>query len=167
MTPARGFPPATRIWGRIGQCDGTAVTLTGLAGLARIGDGIRVDIADGRELRGEVVALGGDSVRALLMAPPQGLAAGQRAYLVPDLAPNPGEGWLGQVVDAFGRRADGSAAPGNIGPANLRRAAPRGERRRGLGPRLTTGVAALDTMLPICRGQRLGIFSGSGVGKIV
>ena len=37
--------------------------------------------------------------------------------------------------------------------------------RKALGPRLTTGVAAIDTFLPICQGQRVGLFAGSGVGK--
>ena len=39
------------------------------------------------------------------------------------------------------------------------------ERRRGLGPRLTLGVRALDLFAPCCDGQRMGIFAGSGVGK--
>jgi len=37
--------------------------------------------------------------------------------------------------------------------------------RRGIGPRLPSGWMVTDTMLPICRGQRLGLFAGSGVGK--
>ena len=165
MSPIRTLPPAVRIWGRIAQCNGTMVGLTGLAGLARIGDGVRIDCAGGTVIRGEVIALGESSVTALLMAPPQGLSAGQRAWLVPDVSPSPGDGWLGQVVDAFGRCADGTPALSGDRPADLRRAPPRGERRRGLGPRLATGLSVLDTMLPLCRGQRLGIFAGSGVGK--
>lgn len=38
-------------------------------------------------------------------------------------------------------------------------------KRRGLGPRLDTGLAPFDTFLPICKGQRIGLFAGSGVGK--
>ena len=47
----------------------------------------------------------------------------------------------------------------------MRADAPPPAQRRGLGPRLCTGVAAIDTMLPLVRGQRIGIFAGSGVGK--
>jgi flagellum-specific ATP synthase len=139
--------------------------LAGLGGLARIGDGVLIEAGDQRKILGEVIALGPESVTAMLMAPPQGLMAGQRAYLAPDCPPCPCDGWLGLVIDAFGRVADGRPAPQGDSPAMLRRAPPRGERRRSLGPRLATGQSALDTMLPLCRGQRLGIFAGSGVGK--
>jgi flagellum-specific ATP synthase len=139
--------------------------LAGLSGLARIGDGIRIEVGDQREIRGEVIALGTESVTAMLMAAPHGLTAGQRAYLAPDRPPSPCDGWLGLVIDAFGQVAGGRPAPQGGSPAMLRRAPPRGERRRSLGPRLATGQSALDTLLPLCRGQRLGIFAGSGVGK--
>lgn len=164
MSPVPRLPPATRIWGRIAQCNGTTLGLSGLAGLARIGDAIRVTTGDGQEIDGEVISVAGDLAGAMLMAPALGLAAGQRAYLTPHAPPAPGDGWLGQVVDAFGRLGDGSLAPPGVA-ANLQRPAPRGERRRALGPRMGTGLGALDTLLPLCRGQRLGIFAGSGVGK--
>jgi flagellum-specific ATP synthase len=165
MSTAEEISPAVRLWGQVGHCDGTAVRLSGIAGLARIGDGVLIQAGDAREIRGEVIAVGSDSATAMLMAPPQGLAEGQRAYLVPDRSPCPCDGWLGHVIDAFGRLSDGRLAPQGDRPAMLRRSPPRGERRRMLGPRLATGQSALDTMLPLCRGQRLGVFSGSGVGK--
>lgn len=152
--------PWLRVWGEVRACDGASVRLTGLAGLARIGDSILIPGADGHDLRGEVIALGADTVTAMLTGRGDGVAAGRRAWLVPDRAPAPSEGWLGHVVDAEGR-----PAPEGPLPAVLNRAPPRGDRRRGLGPRLATGLAALDTLLPLCRGQRIGIFSGPGVGK--
>jgi len=164
MSPMSKLPPAVRIWGRIAQCNGTMVTLTGLAGLARIGDGVHIDCGGRQAVDGEVIAISGGVVGAMLMAPALGLSSGQRAYLAPHVPPCPGDGWLGRVIDAFGRLADGSLAPEGT-PADLHRLPPRGERRRGLGSRLATGLCALDTMLPLCRGQRLGIFAGSGVGK--
>jgi flagellum-specific ATP synthase len=50
-------------------------------------------------------------------------------------------------------------------PRPLSAAPPSPARRRGMGARLRTGYAVLDTMLPLARGQRLGLFAGSGVGK--
>jgi len=47
----------------------------------------------------------------------------------------------------------------------LEHAAPNAALRKTLGERLPTGVCVLDTLLPICRGQRVGLFAGSGVGK--
>ena len=165
MSAAGDLPPWLRIWGEVARCDGATLRLDGLGGLARIGDCVALDGGDGARIRGEVIALGEGVATALLTAPAEGIAAGRRAWLVPDRPPWPGEGWLGRVVDAFGRQADGAPAPGGEAPARLHRPPPPGARRRGLGPRLATGFAALDTLLPLCRGQRLGIFAGAGVGK--
>lgn len=165
MSGAAGLPCWLRLWGEVANCDGTTVRLRGLGGLARIGDCIVIRDEEGHVVRGEVVALGPDFATALLTAPPDGLASGRRAWLVPDRAPRPSEAWLGQVVDAFGRLPDGTPAPEGSVPVRLRRPPPAGARRRPLGPRLATGFAALDTLLPLCRGQRIGIFAGAGVGK--
>ncbi len=159
------LPPAARVWGRVVASDGAAVRIAGLAGLARLGDGVHITTRTECPLAGEIVALGRREVTALLTGPSEGLAAGCRAWLVPDSAPRPGDGWLGHVVDAFGRLGDGRPAPPGPAPARLRRSAPPAACRRALGPRLATGLAALDTLLPLCRGQRVGIFAGSGVGK--
>ena len=76
----------------------------------------------------------------------------------------PHAGWLGRVVNAFGDPQDGRAlasqhsAPPVMSQRNVLD-------RRGLGERLDTGEPAIDTMLPIVRGQRIGLFAGSGVGK--
>ncbi|MEM7056339.1 MAG: flagellum-specific ATP synthase FliI [Pseudomonadota bacterium] len=158
------IPKSTRIWGTVSGTDGASVRLAGLARLARLGDRIEIETGDGR-LPGEIVAIDGADMTALLMSPPRGLSAGQKAWLVPDDALTPSEVWLGQVLDAFGCTATGQPIGGRS-PANDTPSPPiRSEMRRPLGPRLTTGLAALDTFLPLCRGQRLGVFAGSGVGK--
>lgn len=76
-----------------------------------------------------------------------------------------GESMLGRVVNAFGQPLDGKAAcrathyqPLYAEPVNPLR-------RRRIDTILETGVRAIDTLLTVGRGQRLGIFSGSGVGK--
>jgi flagellum-specific ATP synthase len=101
----------------------------------------------------------------MLMGPPEGIAAGERVWLEPREAPWPCDAWLGHIVDSEGRLAGGVPAPRGDKPAELRRQPPVAALRRGLGPRLSTGLAALDTFLPLCRGQRVGVFAGSGVGK--
>jgi flagellum-specific ATP synthase len=47
----------------------------------------------------------------------------------------------------------------------MRAPGPPAAERRALGERLSTGVAVFDTLLPLVRGQRIGLFAGSGVGK--
>jgi flagellum-specific ATP synthase len=69
------------------------------------------------------------------------------------------------MVDAFGRPLDGRPLQQGADAIPLRRAAPPAAQRRALGARIATGQSALDTVLPIARGQRVGLFAGSGVGK--
>lgn len=159
------LPASAQIWGTVSGTDGSSVRLAGLARLAKLGDRIEIETGEGR-LPSEVVAIDGDEVTALLMSSSRGLSAGQRAWLVPESDLRPSMHWLGKVLDAFGRDADGlrPSSPGQRqDPARTQ--VPRSDMRRPLGARLTTGLAALDTFLPLCRGQRLGVFAGSGVGK--
>ena len=77
-----------------------------------------------------------------------------------------GDGWLGRVVDPLGRPLDGGG-PVPPGPVlrPVRGSAPAAGRRGRLGPRLDLGVRALDAFATCRRGQRLGLFAASGVGK--
>jgi len=80
----------------------------------------------------------------------------------PTLAPD--DSWLGRVVDPYGAALDRRGLAQGT-PRPIRSAAPLATQRRALGTRLATGLSVFDTLLPIVRGQRLGLFSGSGVGK--
>lgn len=78
----------------------------------------------------------------------------------------PDDSWLGRVVDALGRPLDekGFLPEGPV-PMRVSSAAPPALHRKPVGARLETGLRPVDVFTPICRGQRLGIFAGSGVGK--
>jgi flagellum-specific ATP synthase len=78
---------------------------------------------------------------------------------------HPAEDWVGRIVDAFGQPLDGRPLTAGAASATLRRAPPPPATRKGLGARVGTGLAAFDTVLPLARGQRVGVFAGSGVGK--
>lgn len=152
-----------RLWGRVQQADGARVVVGGLGRMARIGDGLEIGAGRGA-VPAEVIAVAGRETVAMLTGDAAGIASGQRAYLAPRPDPCPSDGWLGHAVDAFGRCLAGGALPDGR-PRPLAAPPPPGALRRGLGPRIATGFAALDTLLPLCRGQRMGIFAGSGVGK--
>lgn len=153
------LPGAARIWGTVQSSDGASVSIAGLGGLARIGD--LVEIESGSDpMPAEIIALDRGLARAFLMSQPAGLAAGTRAWLRASPVPQPGPNWLGHEVDGFGRLADGRRLPNTPSSDQTPRSP-----RRPLGVRLVTGTAALDTFLPVCRGQRIGVFAGSGVGK--
>src|SRR6516225_11345852 len=80
----------------------------------------------------------------------------------------PQAAWLGRVLNAMGEPIDGKGplAQG-ASPMPFRNIPPPAHSRRRVGHPLDLGVRALNTFLTCCRGQRLGIFAGSGVGKSV
>ena len=79
----------------------------------------------------------------------------------------PSERWLGRVVNAMGEPIDGlGPLPSGPSPYPFRSSPPPAHARMRVGAPLDLGVRALNTFLTVCRGQRMGIFSGSGVGKV-
>src|SRR5580692_4501586 len=117
----------------------------------------------------EVVGFTGSNALLMPFAPLEGVRRGCRA-LVTSVAGSvrPSAGWLGRVVNAFGEPIDGKG-PLLLGPSpcSFRNTPPLAHARQRVGSPLDLGVRALNTFLTCCRGQRLGIFSGSGVGKSV
>ena len=75
-----------------------------------------------------------------------------------------GSGLLGRIVDGLGQPGDELPAPGGS-PRSTIAAPPSALSRPRITQRVGMGVRALDTLVPCGRGQRLGIFAGSGVGK--
>src|SRR6202043_2640399 len=80
----------------------------------------------------------------------------------------PSPSWLRRVLNAMGEPIDGKGAlPQGASPMPYRNSPPPAHSRKRVGEPLDLGVRALNTFLTCCRGQRLGIFAGSGVGKSV
>jgi flagellum-specific ATP synthase len=150
--------------GRVAAVSEAALELAGLTHQARIGDGVSVACATG-QLAGEIVAIAERHVRAMTYGPSDGIAVGALVTLERRDGIHPGRHWVGRIVDAFGRPLDGRPLAPGAATAPLRRAPPEPGARRPLGARLGTGLAVFDTVLPLARGQRIGIFAGSGIGK--
>ena len=76
-----------------------------------------------------------------------------------------GKELLGRVVDGLGRALDGRCLPSGLRPAWVDRSAPPALSRSAISRPFVTGVRAIDGLLTLGVGQRIGLFSGSGVGK--
>lgn len=116
--------------------------------------------------RGEVVGFDGQKSLVMLLTEAEGVASGVRVVAEQPFATiGVSDAWLGRVVDALGRPIDGKGpiAPGFAQPLWPARTSPL--LRSGVKNVLPTGVRAIDSMLTVGKGQRLGIFAGPGVGK--
>ncbi|UWQ18425.1 FliI/YscN family ATPase [Jannaschia sp. M317] len=150
--------------GRITHLDPTGFAVEGLSDHAGLGDEVVYRDADGTPHRAEVVRLDRDSLRATPFGPATGLRIGLTVQPKGQPSLCPDASWIGRVVDPFGRPLDGWPIGGGLARP-LHAGPPGAGQRRAMGTRQCTGVAVLDTMLPIVAGQRIGLFAGSGVGK--
>ena len=159
--------PDYRLFGRVRTVVGLLVEVGGVDGGLSIGDHCRIIARDGRSVRCEVI--GFREERALLMpfGSLEGIGAGCRVEIgVEDPVIYPSPDWLGRVVNAFGDPIDG-LGPLTRGPVayRLHNEPPSAHSRRRIGEKIDLGVCVINTFLSCCRGQRMGIFAGSGVGK--
>ena len=156
---------AVRDFGRVMRTGDGLIFVAGLSGKARIGDGVEIGCANGRTLRGEVVGLTDALVSVLPQDHPGGVSIGNRVILCGARGFCPDESWIGRVIDADGQALDGRPIAKGATAVDRQPPAPPAVLRRGLGARLETGLCLFNTMLPFVRGQRVGLFAGSGVGK--
>lgn len=146
--------------------------VTGVVGLAVHVSGLRcavgemVTIGNTAPVEAEVVAVGAGGVKIMPLGPMTGLGEGDpvRAMTGPVLVPT-GNGLLGRVIDGMGRPIDGKGPLTGVTGVPLDNRAPNSMDRARIATPLQTGVRVLDTLTTMGRGQRLGLFAGSGVGK--
>ncbi len=161
----RGFEPIRRE-GRVVRGIGLTVEAIGLD--LEIGDLCHIfpSLAPEGRLAAEVVGFRDERLVLVPLAELRGVRHGSRVVPAPEALHVPvGPELLGRVIDGLGRPIDGK------GPLRCRRrvrlggAAPSPLERTPIREVLPTGVRSIDALLTCGRGQRLGIFAGSGVGK--
>jgi flagellum-specific ATP synthase len=150
-------------YGSVASVVGLCVTVAGIG--ARVGE--LIHIGDGAEtVAAEVVALDGDRLRCLPLGPLAGIGTGSRAVASGRPLRVPvGLALRGRVLDGLGRPMDGKGPLAGCEYVPIDLAPPPALSRQRVDQPLPLGVRALDTLIPCGRGQRLGIFAGSGVGK--
>ncbi|GAB5387535.1 MAG: flagellar protein export ATPase FliI [Alphaproteobacteria bacterium] len=155
------------LYGRVTAVMGMLVEVGGIDNHLAVGARITVEAQGGRKVPCEVV--GFRDGRGLLMpfTSLDGIGLGCRAVVAQAQAVVwPGHGWLGRVVNALGEPVDGKGPliDGEL-PIPLRNTPPPPHQRNRMGDKIDLGVRPINTFLSLCRGQRMGIFAGSGVGK--
>jgi flagellum-specific ATP synthase len=133
---------------------------------AGVGDMLRVLTSAPTPLDLEVIGFRAGRLLATPLGPVAGVRPGARVTHSTRGADVPvGPGMLGRIFDAFGDPLDERAAPPATSSRPLRSAPPQAISRKPIDKAFVTGVRAIDAMLTLGQGQRVGIFAGSGVGK--
>lgn len=156
---------AVRPVGRVSALSQGLVEVSGLDGSWHIGDRVRIRHPGCAPLSGEVIRIGGGTASVLPEASVAGFAVGDAAERLGEVRIAPHSAWIGRIVDPNGRPLDGRPLLRGRRPRRLHGPPPPAVDRHRLGERLETGTAVFNTFLPIVRGQRIGLFAGSGVGK--
>ena len=181
-----GSLPEPPVEGQLARMIG--LTLEALGCQAAVGDRCEVMAADGSAVEAEVVGFSGDRLYLMPTGDVAGLASGAR--VVP--RPSPivplllgavqhqwrrsedrtlhlpmGDGLLGRVVDSQGVPMDRKGPLGSVHNEPLVRRPINAMDRDPIRQPLDTGVRAINAMLTMGRGQRIGLFAGTGVGKSV
>jgi len=158
-----GVAVARRV-GRIASAGHGTLRVSGLSLAAGLGDRVLIHGRDAC-IGGEVLRLARDGVTVLPDGTVEGVEIGNAVELIGRAEIAPDDSWIGRIVDPLGQPLDGRPLLPGPSARMLRGPAPASATRRMLGERLETGIALFDTLLPLVRGQRIGLFAGSGVGK--
>ncbi|MCP5037098.1 MAG: FliI/YscN family ATPase [Rhodobacteraceae bacterium] len=151
--------------GRVARIRRGTVEVTGLSGVAAQSDLVEIGPPGQAGRLGEVINLTPEMITILPDGDIEGLKIGEAVTLLGSSQIAPDDNWIGRVIDPFGNALDGRPILRGAKARSLRGTPANPTERRILGARLESGMAVFNTLLPIVRGQRIGLFAGSGVGK--
>src|ERR1700689_1613488 len=150
--------------GRVSEIVGLLIASDGPA--TAVGDFCEIRSAKGRTVRAQVVGFRDGKVLLMPLEETGGLQLGDTVIARPEAARvEVGPQLLGRVLDGFGKPMDGGASIDPEALYDLYATPPGPMEREHITEPLVTGVRAIDSLLPFGKGQRIGIFGGSGVGK--
>jgi flagellum-specific ATP synthase len=133
---------------------------------AAVGDFCEIECAGGRRVRSQVIGFRNGHVLSMPFEETGGLQLGDRIVARSEEARvEVGPGLIGRVLDGFGKPIDSDTPIEVRGAYDLFKPPPGPLEREHITEPLVTGIRAIDSLLPCGKGQRIGIFGGSGVGK--
>jgi flagellum-specific ATP synthase len=165
VSAASATQPLVQVGGTVTQVTPAFCCVSGLSPFVKLGD--RVSLAAGDRVQlGEVIRLDETRVTIKTFDEPIAAGLGARAWRSGPAVLNPDPSWKGHIFNALGAPlGDDTAVLHGDRPVYPDRGAPAPLRRQRITTPLKTGVRVVDLFTPICFGQRIGIFSGSGIGK--
>jgi flagellum-specific ATP synthase len=151
---------APEVFGQVTSVVGLSIAVSGIR--AAVGDLVVID----ERVPAEVVAIDDEVLQCLPLGPLAGISAGARVRNTGGPLQIPvGDNLRGRILDGLGQPMDGRPLPPGLQFVTVENVAPNALERKLVNEPLPLGVRALDTLVPCGRGQRMGIFAGSGVGK--
>src|ERR1017187_932010 len=155
------------IYGRVVGVRGLMVEIAGPIHAMSVGARIVIDTGGNRFIPSEAMGFAGNNAVVMPFAGLEGVRRGCCAVIANAASQvRPSDAWLGRVLNAMGEPIDGKGPlPQGASPMPFRNSPPPAHSRKRVGAPLDLGVRSLNTFLTCCRGQRLGIFSGSRVGE--
>lgn len=154
-------------YGEVTAVKGLFVEVSGLRARLSIGDRCRIYNVNGDLVYCELVSFRDDKLIFMPYSSLSGIGYGCRAEVF-DSKPviYPHISWLGRIINSFGEPIDGKGTlqKGDT-PYFIKASPPPASQRQRVAGKVDLGVRAVNTFLTMCKGQRMGIFAGSGVGK--
>jgi flagellum-specific ATP synthase len=157
--------PLMRVGGQVNEVAPSFCRVGGLSSFLKLGDGVTLDV-EGHAQRCEVVRIDEDGVTVKPFEVTMEAGIGTLAWRTGAVTLNPHPSWRGRVINALGEPID-SGGPLLYGDRAVSTDAtpPAPLLRQRVRKPLKTGVRVIDFFTPLCAGQRMGVFAGSGVGK--
>ena len=157
------------VFGRVKTVQGLLMEIAGPGRELRVGGRVLIETVNGGTLESEIIGFRDGHALCLPFGALTGVRLGCRAvFQNHDGAAYPAESWLGRVINANAQPIDGKGPlPRGAQSYPLRQVPLPAHERARVGAPLDLGVRALNTFTTVCDGQRMGIFSASGVGKSV
>jgi flagellum-specific ATP synthase len=156
-----------RLYGQVCNIVGLLIEVGGVQGNLSIGDHCIITARNKNEVACEVIGFSKGNALVMPFGSLDGIGMGCPAKVSnSEPAIHPTEAWLGRVINAFGEPIDGKG-PLPVGdvPYRIRNSPPPSHTRNRVGSKIDVGVRAMNTFMTCCKGQRMGIFAGSGIGK--
>ena len=154
-------------FGTVSSVLGMLIEVDGIDGLLSIGDRCWIITKKTKNLMCQVIGFKNNKVLIMPYGTLEGISLGCKVLIDPhEPVIYPHVSWLGRVINAFGEPIDdkGPLIKGSK-PCLIQNNPPEAHKRQRLGDKIDLGVRVMNSFLTLCKGQRMGIFAGSGVGK--